>query len=890
MFKTEQGMESIASRFPEGYSIDMDTDSGERPQEGRSRLLLSILGPILVAGLFIVALLLLYKALRNYHYHDLVNALRSYSPAVIIAALAMTGLNYFVLTFYDVLALRYSGVRLAYRKTAFASFMSYVFSYNIGLSLFGSSALRYRFYSSWGVDGATIAKIVTFCVSTFWIGLAVMGGASLLAGVPVVGALTQMPVVFRLLGLVLVLAVLAYLGACATRHRGLHIKSFTLDFPRIGIALAQTVAASLDWVLAALVLYSLLPAGKPSFLPFVALFAVAQLAGATSHLPGGIGVFETVMVLSLSPRIPTDILFGALIVYRGVYYLAPLTVAIVAFLVHEAIAFRHGISKTFRHASRIMEPFVPPILSVAVFLSGAILLFSGATPGVMNRLLSLDPFLPLPVLELSHFASSLAGLALLVIADALRRRVDFSWYLALGLLAAGAVFSLLKGLDWEEACVMITVIALLVPSRRMFYRHAAVLSPLSLPRWLIAVGTVLAASVWLGLFSYKHVEYSSQLWWVFEVRKDAPRFLRAALGVGIVSAIVALRLLLLPVPRMKRESLAECEEEVKRVLAGAQDANANLSLLGDKFFFFSESRASFLMFGERGRTIVVMGNPVGDPAEFPALLWEFHEQACRQGVRVAWYEVSADLLPIFLEFGARLFKIGEEAIVDLDAFSLEGGRAKNLRPPRNKMIREGYSFEMLDASLVPEMMENLRTVSDEWLSSKNAREKGFSLGFFDERYLEHFKCAVVRKDGEIHAFANLWTAPASGELSIDLMRHRKSVSGGIMEYLFIEIMLWGREQGFHAFNLGVAPLSGVESRSSAPMWNKAVSLIFKNGEGIYNFQGLRAFKDKFNPAWSPVYIAVPSNAGMTGLALVAADIAQLVSRGNTHPAKAREKA
>ena len=863
----------------------MDIGAREKTDQGIHRRILSVLGPVLIAGLFVVALFLLYRALRNYHYHDLVSHLRSYSPYLILSALGLTAVNYFVLTFYDVLALRYSGVRLAYRRTAFASFMSYVFSYNIGLSLFGSSALRYRFYSSWGVDGATIAKIVTFCVSTFWIGLAVMGGASLVMGVPAVASLTRMPLSFRLLGLLLLLAVLAYLLACVTGRRGLTVKSFTLDFPRPGIAFAQTIAASLDWVLAALVLYTLLPEGRPEFLPFVAIFAIGQLAGATSHLPGGIGVFETVMVFSLSPQIPTDALFGALIVYRGVYYLCPLAVAIVAFISHEVFAFRHGISKTFRHASRVMEPFVPPLLAVAVFFSGALLIFSGATPGVVDRLLSLDPFVPLPLLELSHFAASLVGLALLVVADAIRRRVDFAWYLSLGFLAAGAVFSLLKGLDWEEACVMVAVLALLVPSRRMFYRHAAVLSPSSPPRLFLTVGIVLAASIWLGLFAYKHIEYSSELWWAFELQKNAPRFLRASLGVCVVSAIVALRLLMLPVPRMKRETLDECEEEIKNILSGAQDSSANLALLGDKFFFFSESRASFVMFGERGRTIVVMGNPVGDQAEFPALLWDFYEQACRQGVRVAWYEVSASLLSVFLEFGARLFKIGEEAIVDLDAFSLEGGRAKSLRPPRNKMIREGYAFEMLDANRVTAEIAGLRVISDEWLSAKRAREKGFSLGFFDERYLTRFPCAVVRKDGAIVAFANLWTAPASGELSIDLMRHLTSAPGGVMEFLFIEIMLWGKDHGFHAFNLGIAPLSGVEARQSAPIWNKVVSLIFQNGEGIYNFQGLRAFKDKFNPAWSPVYIAVPSNAGKTDLALVAADIAQLVSRGNTRAAR-----
>ena len=867
----------------------MNVGAEGRPVAGWRRRILSLLGPVLVALLLTGALLLLYRSLRNYHYHDLVNRVRSYSTVSILIALILTAVNYFVLTFYDVLALRYVGAGLSYRRTAFASFMSYVFSYNIGLSLFGSSALRYRFYSSWGIDGATIAKIVAFCVSTFWIGLAVMGGSSLLVGIPAVGGTAGFPFGFRLLGAALLLAVIAYLVACATRARGIRIKSFVLDFPNPRIAALQSLVASLDWILAGLVLYSLLPSGRPDFLPFVAIFAIAQLAGATSHLPGGIGVFETVMVLSLSPRIPSDALLGALIVYRGTYYLAPLSVAIVAFIAHEAYALRHGISKTIMRASRVIEPLVPALLAVAVFLSGALLLFSGATPGLVSRLAYLDPFVPLALLEFSHFVASLVGLALLVIADAIRRRIDFAWYLALVFLAVGAVSSLLKGFDWEEAIVMAAVFSLLVPSRGLFYRHAAVLSPVSLPQWSLATGTVLAVSVWLGLFSYKHVEYSADLWWAFELEKNAPRFLRATLGVGVGAAIVAFRLLLMPVPRMRRETLGTCGDDVRRILEHARDTSANLAILDDKFFFLSEKRNAFLMFGERGRTIVVMGNPVGDAAEFPALLWEFYELACRQGVRVAWYEISAEFLPVFVEFGARFFKIGEDAIVDLDAFSLEGGRARSLRPPRNKIMREGYSFEMLGRDDVASELAELKGVSDEWLGSKKGREKGFSLGFFDERYLANFPCAVARKDGRIAAFANIWTAPESRELSIDLMRHRKSAPGGIMEYLFIEIMLWGKANGYSSFNLGVAPLSGVESREAAPLWNKAVSLIFRTGEGIYNFQGLRAFKEKFNPAWSPVYIAVPPSVGITDLAIIAADIAQLVSKGSARSAQGTKK-
>lgn len=835
--------------------------------------------PFLVGAVLLVALYLLYGALKSYNYHELVAGVKSYSVAAIIIALALTAVNYLILSFYDVLAFRYVEKDLPYRKIAFTSFMSYVFSYNIGLSLFGSSALRYRFYSSWGLEGGTIAKIVAFCVSTFWIGLAVMGGGSLLLAPPAISSLPVLTASSRLIGVLLLLAVAGYLAACLAGKTELRIKSFILKLPRFRIALMQTVVASLDWFLAGMVLYSLLPAGRPDFLPFIAVFATAQLVGATSHVPGGVGVFETLIILSLSSYIPSGSLLSALIVYRGIYYLTPLTVAILAFAIREAYTARRGIGSTVKRASKVVAPFLPTMLSLAVFLSGIVLLFSGATPAIMDRLLMLDPFIPIEILEFSHFAASLTGLALLVIADGIRRRVDVAYYLALILLALGAVSSLLKGLDWEEALVLSTVLLLIIPSRHLFYRHAALLSPPSFLQWSIAVGTVLAVTTWLGFFSYKHVQYSGDLWWMFELQKNAPRFLRASLGVGIGAVVIALRALLAPVPRMKHESLADCEGDVRRILAAARSSNANLALLGDKYFHFSQKRNAFLMYGESGRTVVVMGDPVGDESEFPDLLWEFYELTRRQGVRAVWYEISAEHLTVFVELGVRILKIGEEAVVDLESFTLDGAKGSRLRPPRNKLRREGYSFEVLEPSAIAARTPEIKAVSDQWLTAKKSKEKGFSLGYFDEAYLSNFPCAVVTRENRIVAFANLWPGGANRELSLDLMRHTDDAPGGSMEFLFVECLLWAKANGYQKFNLGMAPLSGLESREAAPLWNKVVTLIFQNGEGIYNFQGLRAFKDKFGPQWLAVYIAVSAKAGSAALPVIATDIAQLVSRG-----------
>jgi phosphatidylglycerol lysyltransferase len=177
---------------------------------------------------------------------------------------------------------------------------------------------------------------------------------------------------------------------------------------------------------------------------------------------------------------------------------------------------------------------------------------------------------------------------------------------------------------------------------------------------------------------------------------------------------------------------------------------------------------------------------------------------------------------------------------------------------------------------VPALLPVLQEISDDWIGIKNTREKRFSLGRFDPGYLRRFPMALIRQGGQIVAFANLWPGGDHEELSIDLMRHRSDAPPGVMDFLFLELMLWGRAQGYHWFNLGMAPLSGLEERALAPLWNRVGALVFRHGEHFYNFQGLRRYKEKFDPVWEPRYLACPG-----GLALprVLADIAALIAGG-----------
>jgi len=185
-----------------------------------------------------------------------------------------------------------------------------------------------------------------------------------------------------------------------------------------------------------------------------------------------------------------------------------------------------------------------------------------------------------------------------------------------------------------------------------------------------------------------------------------------------------------------------------------------------------------------------------------------------------------------------------------------------LRYAHRRAAREGARFEIIPRAQVPAQLDSLRAVSEQWLSRKGQVEKAFSVARFDARYLSQFDCAVVKLDGRIVAFANLLQTAGGEELSVDLMRYLDDVPYGTMDFLFVELMLWGRQHGFKSFSLGMAPLAGMPRHRLAPLWARAANMIFRHAEPLYGFEGLRAYKQKFGPTWEPRFIAGPAGLGI----------------------------
>jgi phosphatidylglycerol lysyltransferase len=522
-----------------------------------------------------------------------------------------------------------------------------------------------------------------------------------------------------------------------------------------------------------------------------------------------------------------------------------------------------------------IDRFAPQLAAGAVFLAGVILLLSGATPEIDSRMEWLRGLVPDPVLEISHLGGSAIGVGLLILARGLYQRLDGAWWTTMLLLAAGIAASLLKGLDYEEATLLATVAGGLLLTRDRFYRRASMLE-LRSRAWVVCVVLVVGAAVWVSMVSYRDVQYAHELWWQFAFDDDAPRVMRAGLLTVLLAAGFVLWQLFSPQREHATLPDAEATAKATTIAMASQDTLAYLALLGDKQLLFSEAGDAFIMYQRSGRSMVALGDPAGNPARFEELCWKFRELCDRESSWPVFYQVSSEQLPLYLDLGLELAKLGEEARVLLPEFSLEGSKRASLRNEYRRGAKEGASFGVLGPQEVEANLPRLKEISDQWLRSKSAAEKGFSVGRFDPDYLRRFPCACVFREGKIVAFTNLWLSRAREEFSIDLMRYGAEAPRGVMDYLFIELMLWGKKEGYRWFNLGMAPLAGLENHPLAPFWHKLGRIVHRYGETFYNFEGLRRYKDKFGPQWRPRYMASP---GGLVLPRVLLDTAALIAGG-----------
>lgn len=810
--------------------------------------------PLLVLG---VAIFVLHKLAGDVSPHKVVADISDASPKALLLALGATTLSYLAIAFYDVISLGAVAPGIVAPRVAYlVGGAGYAISNLLGVSYLTGGAVRLRTYVAAGVPFHRAALALGTSWSGFWTGLVALLGLLMMFHPKGLSAVLPIAPGFEAAtGIALIVALGALMAFLGRRARHVRWRGIEADLPRASTASLLMLAGMADLAFASLTLWVLLPPDLGgNFAYFFVIFMAAIGLGIASHSPGGLGVFEATVIAGLGAGARPDLL-AALVLYRVVYTLYPFAIATLGLAAGWLWAQRHHLDHAADLALAIMGPLIPPLAAGVALVSGVLLMLSGSVPAEGSRLDLLRDVLPLPVVEFSHLTASVTGVMLIVLARGLYQRLTRAWVMALILLGVGIVTSLVKGLEWEQALTMAISGALLILFRQAFYRvQDASVFRIDL-RWFVSVTALVAAMTWIGFFAYKHVEYRDALWWQFAWKSDASRFLRATVGASVALAIIALGSILSARKRLRLRR--EIPQAVRDILAQSDDAEAQLTLMGDKEVLLDPENRAFIAYADTGRALIARSDPVGEEEAAISLIWALREKADRSGRLCAFYGVSPRFLPTFLDMGLSIVKIGETARIDLKTFSLDGPKKKNFRYAVSKGARDGFTFEIIPAAQVADHLPELRAISDAWLAQKQGEEKSFALGAFTDDYIVNFDCAVLRApDRRIVAFANLLMGNRC-ELCVDLMRYDAGCPGYGMNQLFSEMILWAQAGGFKWFRLGNAPFSGIERHRLASVWNRLGGFLYEHGERLYSFEGLRSFKEKWDPVWSPHYLASP---------------------------------
>jgi phosphatidylglycerol lysyltransferase len=610
-------------------------------------------------------------------------------------------------------------------------------------------------------------------------------------------------------------------------------------------ALQLAFVGWLDWLFGALAFTACLNATGRTMPVLTSLQAYfyGQAVGLVSFVPGGFGSADAFWILRL-PMTRSETT-AALLAYRLVYYVLPWAMASLLLLSWAT----HRATKRVELARRLIAGLVGA--------AGLVILLSAASFSIRARFELLDALVPLGVAEVSHIAAAATGILLLVLARGMARGYTAAVNLTVLMLLLAGVSAVLKGLDWEEA-VVLGLVAMLVASQRPLFNRP------SRGDWIETrdVGVAFLALllfIVFGTFAYRvrartvadFFTYRGVRW----VDTERSRFLRSSvtlfLGVSAGAAWVLMRVPL----RFRRPDQADVERALTLQAEFGSDTSPMLVASYDKNVFFDESRG-FALYRTIGPYLVVFSDPaVRTPADRAAFLNELFAFAGDIDRRPVFYQVSLNWIPPLHDRGYAFFKLGEEAHVSLDTFTLEGHAGKEYRQYLRRAERDGVRFRILPPYEVEKALPELSVISEDWLHAKGVRERQFSIGFFDPEYVRRFPCAVIEEaSGRIIAFANVLAASRREELSIDLMRYRTDAPR-VMDFMFTSLFVYGKARGYKRFNMGMAPLASVGDIRGAHTRERLANLFFQHGENWYNFQGLRQYKEKFAPTWVPRYLA-----------------------------------
>jgi phosphatidylglycerol lysyltransferase len=544
---------------------------------------------------------------------------------------------------------------------------------------------------------------------------------------------------------------------------------------------------------------------------------------------------------------------------------------------------REIFRKYWRRARISAEAGGVHLIAILTAITGFVNVVSVLSPALADRMALLRRFLPLEVRHGSHLAATLAGFALLLLAVNLWRRKQTAWFLTLVALLVAAIGNLLKGLDYEVAALAVALGVVLFAMRSHY--HARSDPPSIRTAGFVALAalvfTLAYGAVGFDLLD-RHFGVTFDL--LSALRQTVVMFtqfsttgVQPVTGFGryfinsiylVAASTLGYSLYLLGQPVLVRQPSTPSDRARARAIVEQHGASAlaRIALLDDKSYFFS-SGGSCIAFVVKGRVALALGDPIGPAGDFPGALAGFKTFCECNDWQPAFYQTPPETLDVYSAAGFSALRIGQEAIVDLAAFTTEGSAGKEWRNTNNRLTKLGLRVETHHPPLSRPLMDELRIVSDAWLTMMRGTELRFATGWFDDDYIRKSTVLCVhRPEGDISAFANLVPEYRRKEAAVDLMRHLPDVENGTMDFLFVGLFTFARAEGLSSFSLGLSALAGVGEHSAAPRTERALRYIYENVNRFYNFKGLHAYKEKFHPRWEPRFLIYPGPASLPAVA------------------------
>jgi len=593
---------------------------------------------------------------------------------------------------------------------------------------------------------------------------------------------------------------------------------------------------------------------EPSVIISTISYVVAVVFLIISPFLRGLGAVEASMTFMLIRLGYTEAAaVSVTILYRFMEFWIPLLLGALSFLLK---------------INKLLMRIVPALLILAL---GIVNIVSVLTPAIHERLIFLKNFLPVSAIAASNYFVLVAGLFLLVTAAFMLKGLKMAWYLAMALCLFSLVGNLTKAIDYEEAVFSLVVIVGLIASRKEYYvKHNSKLRYIGIQTTLLSVAAVLLyGTIGFYFLDAKHfnvdfsliqsIKYTLENFVLIESENLIPTdsFARGFLYSINISGFLSLAFLFYTLIRpyiikdtIDEEELAWAKEQLDHFGNSAMDY---FKTYQDKLIYRIPEIEGFVSYRVSGNFAVVLENPVTAPGNLVAFIKSFDHYCFESGLKSFYYRVPEESLDDFISCGKKRLYLGQEGVVDLTTFTLDGGNRKSIRNALKKVAEKGFQCKIYTAPVKDGLLQKIKSVSDEWLVDTEREEIVFSQGLFMwEELKQQTIITVENAEEKIVAFLNVIPDYAKGEGTYDLIRKTQDAPNGVIDFILVELFKYLKETGCTSVNIGFAPLSGLMDPKNLP--ERSMKFAYEKIKSFSHYKGLRDAKDKFSPVWHNKYL------------------------------------